>query len=287
MPKIAWLILPLLMAALLPLAAQAQDLGALLDTEDTQPIIIEADQALEWLREDQAYVARGNALVQRGDMTLKADVLTAYYRQVATGGTEIWRVVATGGVHLHTPENDVYGARGVYDIDRQVAMLTGGDLRLEAASDRITARDSLEYWQTRQIAVARGDARAARNGNILSADKLTAFFDQTNTDDGAPLSLKEITAEGGVTITTATETARGEQARFDMQSNMARMEGNVRLTRAGSQMNGDVIEVDMTTGVSRLSSYAPESGTGSTGGGRVRGIFTPGQELPFQQPQTP
>jgi hypothetical protein len=49
---------------------------------------------------------------------------------------------------------------------------------METETDRITARDSLEYWdQQQQLAVARGDARpAVRGTDTIEADVLVAEF---------------------------------------------------------------------------------------------------------------
>ena len=59
--------------------AAAQGLG--LTSKSDQPVVIEADKSVEWRKTEQVYVARGNATAKRGETTLRADVLTAHYRQ--------------------------------------------------------------------------------------------------------------------------------------------------------------------------------------------------------------
>ena len=61
------------------------------------------------------------------------------------------------------------------DVAKGILILTGGT-RLETETDRITARDSLEYWEKQNLAVARGNAIAIRGENRLRADVLTAHF---------------------------------------------------------------------------------------------------------------
>jgi lipopolysaccharide export system protein LptA len=267
-------------AALLPLLlfpagarAQAADPTSALGLSDSDvPVEVEADNALEWQRESHAYVARGNAVARRGDVSVTADMLIAYYRDKPGGGTEVWRVAANGHVHIASPGNDVYGDNGVYDISRQVAVLTGQNLRLVTPTDRITARDSLEYWQAQRIAVARGNAEASRGDNLLQADKMTAHF---GTGADGKLDLETITADGQVVATTPDNVARGDHAEFNVKTNIATLTGNVRLTQNGTQLAGETVEVDMNTGVSRLRA-AP---AGTEGGGRVRVTIDPGQGI--------
>ena len=52
------------------------------------------------------------------------------------------------------------GDHAVYDIDQAVLVLTGAHLRLTTPQDVLTARDSMEYFSAKHMAVARGDAVA-------------------------------------------------------------------------------------------------------------------------------
>lgn len=239
--------------------------------EDALPIEIDADQALEWHQDEKAYVARGNAQARRGDLEVRADVLTAYYRELPGGGTEIWRFTADGNVRIASPTQEAYGDRAIYDIDRQVAVLTGEDLRLVTETDVVTARDSLEYWTEQRLAVARGDAVATRDRNKVRADMLIALFEE---GDGGDLEIDRIDADGNVVVTTPTDVARGSKGVYDLDSNIATLTGDVRITRGQNQLNGQVAEVNLNTGISRVLSGGPQGGAE----GRVRGLFVPGQD---------
>src|SRR5579862_2244283 len=50
------------------------------------PITVTADGGLELQQQNKAYIARDNAMAKRGDRTLNADVITAYYREVPNSG---------------------------------------------------------------------------------------------------------------------------------------------------------------------------------------------------------
>src|SRR5262249_38416867 len=118
-----------------PAAAQGLSLGS-----DKQPVEILADQGIEWYRETQRYIARGNASARQADTTVYGDVLTAYYRPNQDGGTTIFRYEADGHVKIVTPTQTAVGDKGVYDVDTGVLVLTGQGLKLTTPDQVVTAR---------------------------------------------------------------------------------------------------------------------------------------------------
>jgi len=240
--------------------------------DDNVPVTVEADNGIEWIRDSKTYVARGHAKAVRGDTTVTADVLRARYRDRPDGTSEIFRLVAEGSVVIATPRERATGDRAVYDLDKSNIVLTGQNLQFRNGQDLIAARDSLEYWQQRQIAVARGDATATRERQKIQADTLTAFFEESakgKADQKAGTSLSRVDAEGNVVITTPEEVARSREAVYDARKGTATLDGDVRITRGKNQLNGERAVVDLNTGVSRLLPAGKS-------GGRVKGLFTPG-----------
>ena len=233
-----------------------------------QPIEINAEEGIEWRRNEQLYIARGNAQAIRGDLTLYADVMTAHYSKAAAGGTDIDRIDVEGNVRIVSPTATIYGDRGAYDVVNGVLVLVGDNLRLVAGDDIITARDSLEYWEVKKLAVARGDAVAVREDKRIQADVLSAHFAPDAEDN---LVLTRIDAFGNVRIATATDFARGDRGVYYVDREFATLSGAVKITREENQMNGEYAEIDMKTGISRLLSGAP--GTKTTA--RVQGLLVP------------
>ncbi len=151
---------------------------------------IEADQVIEWQQNNHVYIARGHATAKRGNGTVIADTLTAHYRPTAKAqagapgrregdagksdvldnGSQIYLVEADGHVELSGETQHAYGDHGVYDVEAGTMVLTGNNLRLETRQDLLTARDSLEWHDKEQLAVARGDAALARARRIRSRD---------------------------------------------------------------------------------------------------------------------
>ncbi len=227
------------------------------------PIQIEADDGIEWQRANQLYVARGNARAQQGTVTVEADELIAFYRPNAAGENEIFRIDANGNVHILSDDEVARSDKAVYDIDNGVLVMTGDQIQLDTAQDTIVARDSMEYYETRQLAVARGDALAIRGDRRVRADMLTAHFGE----GGQQAEMERIEALGNVLVSTPTDIVRAEKGEYDPARGIATVTGNVKITRGDTQLNGERAEVNLETGESRLLS--------SPSGERVRGLFLP------------
>jgi lipopolysaccharide export system protein LptA len=273
-----------------------------LDLAHGGPIDITASDGIEWRQEERQVIARGNARAVRQNVTVAADRLIAFYRPKAgaaeqpaqaaitagsdTGGNEIYRVQAEGHVHIFTATDQAQGDRAVYDIDQAVLVMTGHDLKLTTPNDVLTARDSLEYWSQKHMAVARGNAVVVTNdGRRLAADTLVAYTSdapappagtthvaaQPATDDplGASGKLQKVEAFGNVSVRTVSDTAIGDRAVYVPDSGIARLAGRVRITRGQNQLDGSEAEVNMKTGISRLL-----AGTGE----RVQGLVIPNDE---------
>ncbi len=233
-----------------------------------EPLEINAEDGIEWNRNDKTYVARGNARAASGEVEVLADVLTAYYRDreakadegdspFAQGGdSEIYLLEASGNVRINSPEGSVYGDKGQYKLAEKVFVMTGGDLRLVSKDDVVTARDSLEYWEGQRKAVARGKAHATHEDKQIKADVLTANFEE---DTEGELEVRRIDAAGNVEIMTAKEYARGREGVYYVDRELATLSGDVKITQGDNQLDGDYAEVDMATGISRLLGAPPGS----------------------------
>src|SRR5690606_23528953 len=129
------------------------------------PVEITARAGIEWRREENVVLARGNAQAVREGVTINADRLTARYRPrsgaapqapapsqdpgAMSGSSEIYRVEAEGNVVIFTDTDRATGDRAVYDMDQAVMVMTGRDLSLTTPDQHLSARDSLEYWSAR------------------------------------------------------------------------------------------------------------------------------------------
>jgi lipopolysaccharide export system protein LptA len=269
--------------------AAAQGIGLPNQERDT-PIEIHADQGIEWRQDTQAYIARGNARAVQGDVAVHADSLTAYYRKAEAGaekpgpsrvggrqqqgGSEIVRIDADRNVRITSPRQTAYGDKAVYDVARSILVLTGKP-RMVTETDTITARQSLEFWEAKSMAVARGNAIAVRGDQRLRTDVMTAHFEK---DANGKSSVRRIDAFDNVVISSPTEIVRGDQGVYDVKTGIAVLRGSVKITRGEDQLNGDAAEVNLNTGVSKLLSD-PNS--------RVTGSFRARGARPIPEPASP
>jgi lipopolysaccharide export system protein LptA len=256
-----------LLALLAAPPAFAQGFGLATGASD-QPLQVDADQGIEWLRDQSLYIARGNAKATRGPVTVHADTLIARYREKPGGSSEIYQLEAVGNVRIVSTNETAYADRAVYDGDQSVLVLTGKNLKLVTRQDTITARDSLEYWEKRQLAVARGNAEAVRDQKRIKADVLSA---QMAEGANKELKLRRVDAFGNVDVRTDQEVARGEKGVYMVEQGTATLIGDVKITRGQNQLNGAIAEVNLNTGTSRILS-------GPQGSARVRALVVPNQQ---------
>ena len=285
------------LATLLLACAATPALAQPIDLTRGGPIDVTAAGGFEWHDQEQQVIAYGDARAVRQDATVLADRLIAHYRKRAggtaatpqanpgsdQGGNEIYRLEATGHVRILTPTDEAVGDHAIYDIDQAVLVMTGGALRLTTPQQVVTARDSLEYWSDKKMAVARGAAVVVTaDGKRVSADTLVAYTQSPPQDGAKPAArpqpgaakadpetsgkLERVEAFGNVELRTVADIVRGERAVYVQDTGMARIVGAVRITHGQTQINGPAADVNMKTGIARMAA-AP--------GGRVQGLIVP------------
>src|SRR5262249_46806530 len=143
--------------------------------------------------------------------------------------------------------------------------LTGRDLRFESPQSKISARDSLEYYDQKNLAVARGNALAIQEDKRVRADILTAHLLQAQgaqapgkappgkqaagkgqaARPGAPGAqaqgggVERMDAFGNVVMSSNQSIARAEKGVYTVSTGMAVLSGGVKITRGENQLNGE------------------------------------------------
>ncbi|WP_191084345.1 LptA/OstA family protein [Roseococcus microcysteis] len=291
------------LALLAPLLLGGAALAQTIDLSQGGPVDITANDGIEWRQAEQVVVARGGARAERAGTAVDAARLLARYRpqpgatptpangprsEALGGSNEIWRLEAEGNVRISTATDVATGDRAVYDMDQSVLVLSGRNISLTTPQQAITARDSLEYWTQRRMAVARGNALVVtEDGRRITADVLVAYLleDANNPQAAAARAaprpgtqgaaspppgqgrLDRVELFGNVEIRSAEEVVRGDRGVYSAETGQARLLGNVRITRGQNQINGQEALVNLNTGVSRLVGQ---------GGQRVQGVVAPG-----------
>lgn len=317
--------LPLVAALALWSHGAVAQLGA---TDGTGPISIQADNGIEWQQNQQLYIARGDAVAARGPATIRANTLIAHYRRAKNGAanadnnTEIYRIEADGGVVITRDNRTVVGDHADYDLDQGFGIVRGKALKLTTATDAITARDSLEWYDAKQIAVARGDAVAVRQGGrTIKADILTAYMVKTQPPPGAPAAaaaksavpaaapakpprpgvtaeaprapgtpdkagdeskISRIDAQGHVVVVNGADIGRGDYGVYNALSDICTLLGNVTITRGSDVITGQYAVMDLKTNISRIM---PTSTLPGSTRQRVQGLFVKQDVAGAQKPK--
>ncbi|MGE4522551.1 MAG: LptA/OstA family protein [Acetobacter sp.] len=190
-------------------------------------ITVTAAGGFDWDQNQKKVTAYDQAKAVRGDVTVTADKLIAFYRKKApadgapapqppapagadkktapqpdseqdSGANEIYRLEAIGHVHIYTNTDQAWGDHAVYDIDQATMVMTGKNMKLTTPQDVMTARDSMEYYAQQHISIGRGNATVTTNDQRqIRADVLVGYSapaapadgkaDKTATDASSPL----------------------------------------------------------------------------------------------------
>lgn len=142
-----------------------------------------------------------------------------------------------------------------------------GGLAEDAGAEVEITADDLEVDENDQTALFSGNVLIVQGGLEMRAPQVLA-----NYGEGGPSDLESFTASGGrVEMEFDDQTAVADQARYDFADRVLTMSGNVVVTNPTGTVNSAQLVIDTRAGTSSFS------GGGGGEGGRVRGVFTPGQ----------
>lgn len=147
---------------------------------------------------------------------------------------------------------------------------TDGPVDVEA--DRIEVQDRADR------AVFSGNVRVRQGAMTLDAARLTvAYASGGGGGSGGGINIQRLDASGGVVVRTASETARGSVAIYDLNRRLITMVGGVTLEQGANRINGGRLVIDLNSGRSVIDGSAVGGSGGnvtSGAGGRVTGRFT-------------
>lgn len=145
----------------------------------------------------------------------------------------------------------------------QTSALKGhdGNAPVDFAADRIEVQDRADR------AIFSGSVVARQAELTLRAARITVLYAQTG-----GIEIKRIDASGGVTLTSPSESAKGQFAIYDLDSRLVTLIGGVTLIRGDSEVHGGRLVLDLESGRAVMDGAGP-AGTRAEGG-RVTGTFT-------------
>ena len=152
---------------------------------------------------------------------------------------------------------------GLASAQDGTSALKGHDSKapIDLSADRAEAQDRVDR------AIFAGNVVVRQGTLTLRTARLTLAYASENGID-----INRIDASGGVTVTSPSETAKGDFAVYDLEDGLITMVGNVRLERGGSYLSGARLTIDLDSG--RAVMDGGLRGVNQDGGGRVTGRFT-------------
>ncbi|WP_420854346.1 LptA/OstA family protein [Sphingomicrobium nitratireducens] len=140
--------------------------------------------------------------------------------------------------------------------------LRGHDINapVDVAADRIEVQDRADR------ALFIGNVVVNQAGLSMTTERLRIAY-----VSGDGIAIKRLDASGGVTVTSASETARGDYAVYDLDRSIITMVGNVRLAQGPNEIFGSRLIIDLDSG--RAVIDGGPAGVDQSGG-RVTGRFT-------------
>ena len=145
--------------------AQAQEsISALKGHDANAPVDVVADRIEVQDRSDRALFA-GNVHVTQGELTLDTARLTVAY--ASTGGIQIQRLDASGGVVVKSPSETARGDFGVYDLDRKLITLVG-NVRLNRDASQILGSRLVIDLNSGRAVIDGGPAGVAQSGGRVT-----------------------------------------------------------------------------------------------------------------------
>ena len=165
MRRLPILLAPLALATAAAAVAQSREpVSALKGHNSDAPIDLTADRLEVQDRADRAIFA-GNVHVKQDDLTLDTSRLTVAYS--SSGGMQIKRLDASGGVTVRSPSETARGSFGIYDLDRKLITLVG-NVVLQRQGSQLSGQRLVIDLDTGRAVIDGGPAGVGQSGGRVT-----------------------------------------------------------------------------------------------------------------------
>ncbi len=145
--------------------AQGRDpVSALKGHDSNAPVDVTADRIEVQDRADRAIFA-GNVHVRQASLSLDTERLTVAYS--SSGGVQIRRLDASGGVTVRSPSETARGEFGIYDLDKKLITLVGS-VQLSRGGSQINGSRLVIDLESGRAVVDGGPAGVGQSGGRVT-----------------------------------------------------------------------------------------------------------------------
>ena len=222
------------------------------ESDDAEnPSEIYAEEGIEWHKNIQKYIAKGNANARKADLLIKSDYMEAKYEDSENSENEITLLMAKGNVFIENSQAKIFGGHtAFYDLKKEYFKVTGNKLKLVSQNDELTSNNKIEFWKMDNVAIATGKAKAVKESKYtISADKLVWHLKLLNNEE---YKVKKIFAYDNVKIENNNEVAYSDKALYNETKEICKLFGNVKLKKDNNFLTGEYAEMNLQNGISKL-----------------------------------
>lgn len=137
------------------------------------PLEIEADNSLEWDRNNFTFMAKGNAMAKKGDTTVKADKLIAHYTEGTGGEVTINKIIALGNARAEK-EDDIITAKEMtayLDENNRLSVIeVSKNVVIKTPNEKAQGNKAV-YYLDKEQAVLTGNVKLIQGPNILLGER--------------------------------------------------------------------------------------------------------------------
>ena len=227
-------------------------------------LTVEADESLEWFEKEKYYLAKGNVILKKDGVILKANTVKADY-VLQNGENILKKIIAKDKVVLTKENTKATGQYITYNLNDKIAKISGTFQTFSSPSGYVESTKNIIFDDVNNKAEAEGNVKIIlSNKTIIYADNVKANFEPTNK------SLKKAIAKGNVIIENK---AKGRKSRADLgvynsNDEIIRLTGNVVIINQKSKLSGSKGVTNLRTGISNIVGDKKNKK-------RVKGTFSP------------
>ena len=231
-------------------------------------LIVEADISLEWFEKEKYYLAKGNVILKKDGLTLKANIVKANYA-LENGENVLKNITAKEKVILTKDKARATGHFMTYDVKKKIAIISGPFQTFSSPSGYIEAKKNIMFDDLRN------KAEANKNVKIILSNKSIIYADNVKADFTAKdKSLEKAIAKGNVVIENKD---KGKKSKADIgiynsSDEIVKLSGNVTIINQNSIIKGSKGTTNLKTGISNIFGDPKKKK-------RVKGVFSPVKKL--------
>ena len=231
---------------------------------DKSELTVEADESLEWFEKEKYYLAKGNVILKKDGVTLKANTVKAHY-VLQNGENILKKIIAEDKVVLTKENTKATGQYMTYNFNDKIVKISGTFQTFSSPSGYVESTKNIIFDDVNNKAEAEGNVKIIlSNKTIIYANNVKADFEPSNK------SLKKAIAKGNVIIENK---AKGRKSKADLgvynsDDEIIRLTGNVVIINQKSKLSGSRGITNLKTGISNIIGDRKNKK-------RVQGTFSP------------